>query len=93
MKNIEIDERYSFMCKSVSKGAQKKYFKDGWYYKVDRIGREGMKECLPELMFDRKVIQLEAAKKALPFVNLQNIDFSKYHYGRYVEKRLKALCI
>lgn len=49
--------------------------------------------CLPELMFDRKVIQLEAAKKALPFVNLQNIDFSKYHYGRYVEKRLKALCI
>lgn len=46
MKNYNLDEKYSFSCKTVSKGMQKKYFKDGWYYKLDRGGREGVREWL-----------------------------------------------
>lgn len=46
MENYSLDEKYSFACVSASKGVQKKYFKDGWFYKLNVEGNEGLKEWL-----------------------------------------------
>ena len=46
IKNYEIEEKYSIACATNSKGIQKKYFKDGWYYKLDTEGGEGVREWL-----------------------------------------------
>lgn len=46
LRDFRIDDRFSFVCASSSKGVQKKYLKDGWYYKVDVEGFEGVREWL-----------------------------------------------
>lgn len=46
MHEYFIDEKYECFGKSVTKGTQKKYFKDGYYYKLNKNGNEGFTEYL-----------------------------------------------
>lgn len=46
MRNYKLDKEYLIGSKRISKGAQKKYFRDGYYYKVNNNGNEGLTEYL-----------------------------------------------
>lgn len=46
MKNYNIEEKYLFTSESVSKGTQKKYKKDDYFYKLNKLGDEGFSEYL-----------------------------------------------
>ena len=46
MRNYKLDKKYLIGSKRISKGAQKKYFIDGYYYKVNNNGNEGLTEYL-----------------------------------------------
>lgn len=44
MENYIVEKRYAIPMKSGSKGSQPKYFKDGYWYKTDCVGCEGLAE-------------------------------------------------
>lgn len=46
MFNVELSEEYIVRCGGTSEGTQVKYFKDGYWYKEDHSGREGLAEYL-----------------------------------------------
>lgn len=46
MENYTLIEDYNFSTIKIPKGAQSKYFKDGYYYKLNKLGEEGFTEYL-----------------------------------------------
>jgi len=50
MKNYSIEEKYCINILSDSDGTQKKYYKDGFWYKIDNVGREGLAEELVSIV-------------------------------------------
>lgn len=50
--DYSIGREYTFLQKTSSKGTQEKYYKDGYWYKVDRCGNEGMAEFLASLVLE-----------------------------------------
>lgn len=44
MKNYELNDKYLIKTNTGSKGCQKKYFKDNYWYKIDSSGGEGLVE-------------------------------------------------
>lgn len=46
MNEYNLDEKYRFYSRSVTKGTQKKYKKDDFYYKLNKLGNEGFTEYL-----------------------------------------------
>ena len=44
MKEYLLDDKYLVFTKTDSKGTQPKYFKDNIWYKIDKMGREGLAE-------------------------------------------------
>lgn len=46
MERVNIDMKYKTSIWSDSEGTQPKYYKDGYWYKVDTLGKEGLAEQL-----------------------------------------------
>lgn len=46
MFDIEIDESFRVIQQGTSEGTQEKYKKDGYWYKLNQDGEEGLVECL-----------------------------------------------
>ena len=46
MNEYNLDSKYRFYSKTVTKGTQEKYKKDDFYYKVNKLGNEGFTEYL-----------------------------------------------
>lgn len=47
--------------------------------------------CKPELVYDEKKTELEAAAEALEYISYHKIDLSGFKYGAFVERRLVLL--
>lgn len=47
-----LGKEYVFLQKTSSKGTQEKYYKDNYWYKIDRCGNEGMAEFLASVVLD-----------------------------------------
>lgn len=50
MINIVIPDEYSIIAESSSDGAQKKFYFDGYWYKIDKYGGEGIAEELASIL-------------------------------------------
>ncbi|HIZ21619.1 MAG TPA: hypothetical protein IAA21_02310 [Candidatus Blautia faecigallinarum] len=50
IKNYTIGKEYAFVQKASSKGTQVKYYKDGYWYKIDKCGYESISEFLASLV-------------------------------------------
>ena len=50
LQEITIDNRYAITDKGTSDGTQIKYFKDNYWYKIDRYGGEGEAEALASVI-------------------------------------------
>lgn len=50
--DYSIGKEYTFLQKTSSKGTQEKYYKDSYWYKVDRCGNEGVAEFLASLVLE-----------------------------------------
>ncbi len=46
LKNYIVDRRFLYEAKVVTQGTQKKYFDGQYYYKLDKVGNEGLCEYL-----------------------------------------------
>ena len=64
MLRIELDSNYIIQDSGTSEGTQIKYKKDGYWYKLDRDGKEGLVEYL--------------ASKLLSFSDLEKNDYIEY---------------
>ena len=67
MFKVKIDEKYIIDDRGTSEGTQVKYRKDGFWYKLDQDGREGLCEYL--------------ASKLLSFTDLKENDYIVYTQG------------
>ena len=67
MFNEKIDEKYIVMQEGTSEGTQIKYYKDGYWYKKDKNGAEGLSEYL--------------ASKLLTYSDLDNGEYVIYEQG------------
>lgn len=47
-----LGKEYIFLQKTSSKGTQEKYYKDNYWYKIDRCGNEGMAELLASVVLN-----------------------------------------
>lgn len=50
MKNYDIDKKYAVLSKRDSLGSQTKFYKDGYWYKYDTLGKEGLAEELTSVV-------------------------------------------
>lgn len=46
MRNYVIGEEYKYDGRTVTKGTQKKYYRNGYFYKVNSLGNEGITEYI-----------------------------------------------
>jgi hypothetical protein len=56
MKSYSIDKRFMYTGRSISKGAQEKYLCEGYYYKIDKEGNEGLVEYLVSLVLGNSTL-------------------------------------
>ena len=68
MRNYILGDDFKYACKSVSKGVQEKYCKDGYFYKLNTLGNEGYVEYL--------------VSRLLKFSNLPSNLYVSYEYCR-----------
>lgn len=68
MFDEKIDERYIITQEGTSEGTQVKYYKDNYWYKLDRDGREGLCEYL--------------SSKLLTYSDLDEQEYILYEEGR-----------
>lgn len=68
MKEYLLDDRYIACAKTVSKGSSLKYYRDGYYYKVNSVGNEGFCEYL--------------VSRVLSYSSIPNNLFVYYNYCR-----------
>lgn len=50
IKDYTLGKEFLFLQKTSSKGTQEKYYKDNYWYKIDRCGNEGMAEFLASVV-------------------------------------------
>ena len=67
MFDIEIDESFRVIQQGTSEGTQEKYKKDGYWYKLNQDGEEGLVECL--------------ASRLLTFSDLPEESYIVYEQG------------
>ncbi len=67
MFDVEIDEEFIVYQEGTSEGTQIKYYKDGYWYKLDNRGSEGLSEYL--------------VSKLLTFSNLEESEYVLYEQG------------
>lgn len=67
MFNVNVDDTYIYNDSGTSEGTQIKYFFDGYWYKKDSRGREGLTEYL--------------CSKLLTFSNLDSTEYVLYEKG------------
>ena len=46
MRKYILDKKYRIYSKSITKGTQEKYLRNNYYYKVNKLGNEGLVEYL-----------------------------------------------
>jgi hypothetical protein len=59
MNSYILSEEYRFNCASTTKGTQEKYFKDGYYFKLNKNGNEGFVEYLVSEVLKHSTIEKE----------------------------------
>ena len=50
MRNYVLEDKYRYTAKSFSDGMQDKYYRNGYYYKQDKVGNEGYVEHLVSVL-------------------------------------------
>lgn len=58
-KNYTIEDEYIYNSASTTKGTQIKYKKDNYFYKLDKMGREGFVEYLVTMLLSHSSLKPE----------------------------------
>lgn len=59
MREYKLDKKYLYITKTVTKGTQEKYYRNGYYYKIDKQGREGYVEWIVSRLLSCSTLESE----------------------------------
>ena len=77
LRKYSIDDRYRYLSKSQSDGEQDKFYRNGYYYKLNKVGNEGYVEHLVSVL--------------LSCTDLYKDDYVYYEYCR-INSKLGCRC-